>query len=73
MAQRTSTQLARQRRVESVIGVLAPLLDVVLYAGERLSRVAGRNDVDPEPPRRLDRAQRSARLGSRVTERPRTP
>jgi hypothetical protein len=45
----------------------------VLFAGERLSRVAGRNDVDPEPPRRLDPAERTARLGSRVTERPRTP
>jgi hypothetical protein len=73
MAQRTPTQLARQRRVESVIGLLAPVFDVVLFAGERLSRVAGRNDVDPEPPRRLDPAERTARLGSRVTERPRTP
>jgi hypothetical protein len=34
-----------------VIGLAAPALDVLLFAGERLSRVAGRNDVDPEPPR----------------------
>jgi hypothetical protein len=73
MAQRTPTQLARRRRVESVIGLLAPVFDVVLFTGERLSRVAGRNDIDPEPPRRLDPAERNARLGSRVTERPRTP
>jgi hypothetical protein len=73
MAHRTPTQLARRRRVESVIGALAPVFDVVLYAGERLSRVAGRNDIDPEPPRRLDDAQRRTRLGARVTERQRTP
>jgi hypothetical protein len=71
MAQRTPAQLARRRRVESAIGAVAPLLDVLLLAGEQLSRVAGRNDIDPEPPRRLDAAQRRARLGSRVAERPR--
>jgi hypothetical protein len=69
MAHRTPTQLARQRRVESVIGLLAPFFDVVLYAGERVSRVAGRNDIDPEPPRRLDAGERRARVGARVTER----
>ncbi len=51
MAPRTPTQLANRRRVEAVIGLAAPALDLVLFAGERLSRVAGRNDVDPEPPR----------------------
>jgi hypothetical protein len=40
-----------RRRVEAGIGVVAPLLDLVLFAGERVARVAGRNDVDPEPPR----------------------
>ena len=34
-----------------MIGLAAPLLDVLLFAGDRLSRVAGRNDVAPEPPR----------------------
>lgn len=51
MAHRTPTQLANRRRVEAVIGLAAPVLDLLLFAGERLSRVAGRNDVDPEPPR----------------------
>jgi hypothetical protein len=36
-----------------VIVVAAPLLDLVLYAGDRVARLAGRNDIDPEPPRRL--------------------
>ena len=51
MAHRTPSQLARRRRVESAIGLAAPLLDVLLYAGERVSRIAGRNEIAPEPPR----------------------
>ena len=60
MAPPDPRQLANRRRVEGLIGLAAPLLDVVLFAGDRLSRVAGRNDVDPEPPR-LGRAHRRAR------------
>lgn len=48
---RTPSQLATRRRVEAVIGLAAPWLDVLLFAGDRLARVAGRNDVAPEPPR----------------------
>jgi hypothetical protein len=51
VAHRTPAQLANRHRVESVISLAAPLLDLLLYAGDRVSRVAGRNDVDPEPPR----------------------
>ena len=40
-------------RVEALIGVAAPFLDLLLYAGDRVARVAGRNDIDPEPPRRV--------------------
>jgi len=60
VSHRTQRQLANRRRVEGAIGLAAPLLDVLLYAGDRLSRVAGRNDVDPEPPR----------LGRRVARTP---
>jgi len=53
-----------QRRVEGLISLLAPVLDVVLFAGEQLSRVAGRNQIDPDPPRRLgDRGVRSSLAG----------
>jgi hypothetical protein len=48
----TPAQRARVRRVESLIRVAAPMLDLVLFAGDRLSRVAGRNQIDPEPARR---------------------
>jgi hypothetical protein len=53
MAHRSPGQLALRGRIEALIGVAAPLLDIVLYAGDRVARVAGRNDIDPEPPRRL--------------------
>lgn len=53
MAHRSQTQLARRRRIEALIGLAAPALDVVLFAGEQVARVAGRNQVQPEPPRRL--------------------
>jgi hypothetical protein len=60
VAHRTAGQLALRRRIEAVIGLAAPTLDVVLFLGERVSRVAGRNQIDPEPPRRIsDRATRT--------------
>jgi hypothetical protein len=48
----TPAQRARVRRIESVIRLAAPALDLLLFAGDRVSRVAGRNEIDPEPPRR---------------------
>ena len=54
VAHRTPRQRATAHRIEGLIGLLAPALDLLLYAGERVSRVAGRTDEDPEPPRRLD-------------------
>lgn len=61
MAVRTQRQLANRRRVERLIRVMAPGLDLVLFAGEQISRVAGRNELDPEP------ARRSARPGQSRT------
>ena len=63
MAHRTPSQLQNRRRVESLIGFPAPLLDVVLFAGDRVSRVAGGNDVDPEPPRIARRRARTSLAG----------
>jgi hypothetical protein len=53
MAVRSPRQLAWRRRVEAGIRLAAPLLDAVLAVGDRVSRVAGRGDSDPEPPRRM--------------------
>lgn len=52
MAHRTPAQLVNRRRVERVIRIAAPALDLLLFAGHQLSRVAGRNEDDPEPARR---------------------
>jgi hypothetical protein len=51
--------------VEAGIGLAAPLLDLVLFTGEQVSRVAGRNDVQPEPPRLGRRAARTSIGGPR--------
>jgi hypothetical protein len=64
VAHRTPGQLVLQRRIESLIRLAAPALDLVLFAGEQVSRVAGRNQIDPEPPRRIeDREARAALSG----------
>jgi hypothetical protein len=48
----TTAQRERRRRIESLIGLVAPALDLLLFAGDRVSRVAGRNEIPPEPARR---------------------
>jgi hypothetical protein len=45
--------LARRRRVEGLIKLAAPILDTVLFVGDRVSRVAGRNELPPDPVRRV--------------------
>jgi len=51
MAPLTADQLRTRRRVESVIRVIAPALDLVLAAGDRISRVVEPEDVEYYPPR----------------------
>jgi hypothetical protein len=47
----TPDQLRTRRRVEGLIRVMAPALDLVLAAGDRISRIVERDDVDYYPPR----------------------
>jgi hypothetical protein len=47
----TPNQVRTRRRVESVIRVIAPALDLVLAAGDRISRIVEREDVEYYPPR----------------------
>ena len=47
----TRDQVRTSRRVESLIRVLAPALDLVLAAGDRISRVVEPEDVEYYPPR----------------------
>jgi hypothetical protein len=51
MAPPTPAQLRTRRRVESVIRLVAPALDLVLVAGDRVSRIVERDDVEYDPPR----------------------
>jgi hypothetical protein len=42
----TPTQLAWRGRIEAVLRIVAPALDLVLAAGDRLSRVVERDEID---------------------------
>lgn len=51
MAQLTPDQMRTRDRVESLIRLAAPVLNVVLAAGERLSRIVEPEDPEYYPPR----------------------
>jgi hypothetical protein len=44
MAYETPTQQLRRRRIERLIGVAAPVFDLVLTVGDRVSRIVGPED-----------------------------
>jgi hypothetical protein len=44
LAYETPQQRIRRERVERVIGFAAPVFDLVLAAGDRVSRIVGRDD-----------------------------
>ena len=60
MAPKSPSGLANRARIEALLRLAAPALDLMLAAGDRVSRVAGRNQIDPEPSRR------SLRVGERT-------
>ena len=45
----TPTQLAWRGRIEAVLHVAAPALDLLLAAGDRLSRAVERDELDSAP------------------------
>ena len=51
MAPLTPEQLRTRERVETLIRLAAPALNVVLAAGDRLSRIVERDDNEYYPPR----------------------
>jgi hypothetical protein len=51
MSPTTPEQLRRTRRVETLIRLMAPALDLVLAAGDRVSRIVERDDPEYYPPR----------------------
>lgn len=59
----TSSQLQWRRRVEAVLRVVEPGLNLLLAAGDRLSRVADREGLDARPlPRRVDTPRQPRRV-----------
>ena len=51
MAQLTPDQLRTRERIEGLIRLAAPALDLVLAVGERVSRIVEPHDVEYHPPR----------------------
>jgi hypothetical protein len=51
MAPLTPGQVRTRQRVEGLIRLMSPALDVVLAVGERVSRIVEPEDVEYYPPR----------------------
>ena len=51
MARMTPEQVRRREQVESLIGAMAPVLKLVLAAGERLAKIVEPEDAEYYPPR----------------------
>ena len=51
MAPLTPDQLRTRQRIEGLIRLAAPALDLVLAVGERISKVVEPDDVEYYPPR----------------------
>lgn len=47
----TPEQLRRRERAESLIGLMAPALNLILAVGDRFSRIVEREDQEYYPPR----------------------
>jgi hypothetical protein len=56
----TPEQRRRREQVESAIRVMAPALNLVLAAGERLSKLVEREDSEYYPPRPTGEGPRGA-------------
>jgi hypothetical protein len=63
--QLTPAQRQRRDQVEGLIRLMAPVLNLVLAAGERLSRIAEPEDTEYYPPRA---GQEPSEPGSERTE-----
>ena len=61
MATMSPTQRAWRNRIETVLRISAPALDLLLAAGDRLSRTVERDDLDWVPPRRALSASETPR------------
>ena len=69
MAQPTPTQVRRRGQVELLIRLLRPGLDLMLAAGDRLSRAVDRSDDAPLPAIRFPDEVRPLESGASRDER----
>jgi len=58
------TQLAWRGRIETLIRLAEPALDLLLATGERVSRAVEPEDLDWTPPRAVSRSGPPARAGT---------
>ncbi len=73
MAPPSPTQLAWRGRIEAVLRLVGPGLDVVLATGDRVSRLIDRGDDDAVPPAvplTTAAPQRAVTAGARTGGRP---
>jgi hypothetical protein len=61
MAPLSPDQLRTRRRIETLIRLMSPALDVVLAVGDRVSRIVEPEDVEYYPPRVTRRAEDAPR------------
>jgi len=59
----TPTQLAWRGRIEAGLRVAAPFLDLLLAAGDRLSRAVDRDALEAPPPRSVSALPAQRRVG----------
>jgi hypothetical protein len=65
----TPTELAWRGRIEAALRVAAPFLDLLLAAGDRLSRAVDRATLDaPAPPGSVSRLPAQRRVGPGTEE-----
>jgi hypothetical protein len=63
VAPASPTQLAWRGRIEAVLRLAQPALDLMLTAGERLSRAVEPEDLDWTPPRAVSASAPPPRVG----------
>jgi hypothetical protein len=64
VASPTPTQLAWRGRIEAALRVAAPFLDLLLAAGDRLSRAVDRDSLDAAPSRPVTTTPAQRRVGA---------
>ncbi len=61
MAARNASRHANRARIEALLRIAAPALDLLLAVGDRASRIVSREDVEYYPPRVASDEPRSGR------------